>query len=66
MSKALIIAEKPSVATDLQRVLAQPAYGGKFTKEKDYFENEKLIISSAIYSWPDSVSSIWRCFSSMV
>lgn len=48
MSKALIIAEKPSVATDLQRVLAQPAYGGKFTKEKDYFENEKLIISSAI------------------
>ena len=46
MSKTLIIAEKPSVATDLSRVLAKEL--GKFEKKKDYFENDKAIISSAI------------------
>jgi DNA topoisomerase-3 len=42
MSKALIIAEKPSVARDLARVL------GKFQHEKDYFENDQYVISSAV------------------
>lgn len=40
--KTLIIAEKPSVAGDLARAL------GKFKKEKDWYENEEYIISSAI------------------
>jgi DNA topoisomerase-3 len=42
MSKSLIIAEKPSVAGDIARVL------GKFKKEKDFFENEEYVISWAI------------------
>jgi DNA topoisomerase-3 len=42
MSKSLIIAEKPSVAGDIARVL------GKFKKEKDFFENEEHVISWAI------------------
>ncbi len=42
MSKALIIAEKPSVARDLARAL------GKFRDEKDYFENDHYVISSAV------------------
>jgi DNA topoisomerase III len=42
MGKALVIAEKPSVALDLTRAL------GKFEKKGDYFENEAYIISSAI------------------
>ncbi len=42
MSKALIIAEKPSVARDLARAL------GKFKDEKDFFENEQYVISSAV------------------
>src|SRR5438309_4929583 len=42
MSKSLVIAEKPSVATDLVRVLR------KFKKEKDFFENDRYVISSAI------------------
>lgn len=42
MSKSLIIAEKPSVAADLARVL------GKFKKEKDFFENDQYVISSAV------------------
>ncbi len=42
MPKALIIAEKPSVAADLARAL------GRFEKKDDYFENERWIISSAI------------------
>ncbi|MDR1304108.1 MAG: DNA topoisomerase III [Verrucomicrobiales bacterium] len=42
MGKALIIAEKPSVAGDLAKAL------GKFTKEKDFFENDDYVISSAI------------------
>ncbi|MFT5110276.1 MAG: DNA topoisomerase-3, partial [Pseudoalteromonas tetraodonis] len=46
MPKTLIIAEKPSVATDLSKVLAKKL--GKFEKKKDYFENDQAIISSAI------------------
>lgn len=42
MGKTLIIAEKPSVANDLARVL------GKFKKEKDWFENDDYVISSAV------------------
>ena len=48
MSKTLIIAEKPSVATDLARVLAKLPEFGKFERKKDYFENESAYISSAI------------------
>ena len=40
--KSLVIAEKPSVATDLAKVLKVP----KATS--DYFENEKWVISSSI------------------
>src|SRR6266480_2963698 len=42
MSKSLIIAEKPSVASDLSRAL------GKFKREKDFFENDQYVISSAV------------------
>jgi DNA topoisomerase-3 len=42
MSKSLIIAEKPSVASDLARAL------GGFKKEGDHFENDQYVISSAI------------------
>ncbi len=42
MSKQLIIAEKPSVAQDIARVL------GGFTREGDYFESEEFVLSSAI------------------
>ena len=42
MSKQLIIAEKPSVAQDIARAL------GGFTKEKDYFESEHYVLSSAV------------------
>ena len=42
MSKKLIIAEKPSVATDIARAL------GNFTKETDYFESDEYILSSAV------------------
>ena len=42
MGKTLIIAEKPSVAGDIARVL------GKFKKEKDFFENEQYVISWAV------------------
>ena len=43
-----ILAEKPSVATDLARVLGGEPSVGKFKKEKDFFENEGYIISSAV------------------
>ncbi len=50
MSKTLIIAEKPSVATDLSRALAKKL--GKFEKKgKDrntYFENDTHVITSAV------------------
>ncbi len=42
MSKSLIIAEKPSVATDITRAL------GGFTKHTDYFENDQFVVSSAV------------------
>src|SRR6476646_2994473 len=42
MGKALIIAEKPSVASDISKVL------GKFQKHDDYFENDDYVISSAV------------------
>lgn len=42
MSKSLIIAEKPSVAADIARVL------GSFTKHTDYFENDQYVVSSAV------------------
>ena len=45
-SKTLIIAEKPSVATDLARVLGKVL--GKFERKKDYFENDQAYISSAV------------------
>jgi DNA topoisomerase-3 len=40
--KSLIIAEKPSVATDLARAL------GKVPKKGDHFENDDYVISSAV------------------
>ncbi len=48
MAKALIIAEKPSVATDLSRVLGKMPNIGKFDKREDYFENDQYLISSAV------------------
>src|SRR5664279_4917481 len=42
MSKTLIIAEKPSVATDISKAL------GGFTKHDDYFESDKYVVSSAV------------------
>ena len=42
MSKALIIAEKPSVAADLARTL------GKFKKQDDHYENDDYVIASAV------------------
>ena len=50
MGKSLVIAEKPSVQTDLARVLGREL--GKFQKKgKDrnsYFENDAAVISSAV------------------
>ncbi len=48
MAKTLIIAEKPSVANDLARVLGKLPEFGKFEKKKDYFENDNAYISSAV------------------
>jgi len=42
MSKQLIIAEKPSVAGDIARVL------GGFKRHDDYFENDNYVLSSAV------------------
>ncbi|KJK16536.1 DNA topoisomerase III [Burkholderiaceae bacterium 16] len=42
MSKALIIAEKPSVAADIARAL------GGFTKHDEYFESNDYVLSSAV------------------
>jgi DNA topoisomerase III len=42
MGKALIIAEKPSVASDIARAL------GGFKKNNDYFESEQYVLSSAV------------------
>ncbi|MFN7140143.1 MAG: DNA topoisomerase III, partial [Limisphaerales bacterium] len=42
MGKALIIAEKPSVANDIAKAL------GGFTKHGDYFESDNYVLSSAV------------------
>src|ERR1041384_6973529 len=42
MGKALIIAEKPSVAADISKAL------GGFTRHEDYFESDKFVLSSAV------------------
>src|SRR5471032_3118114 len=42
MGKALIIAEKPSVAGDISKAL------GKFVKHDDYYENDDYVVSSAV------------------
>ncbi len=42
MGKALIIAEKPSVAADIAKAL------GGFTKQADFFESDHYVISSAV------------------
>ncbi|MCA2997968.1 MAG: DNA topoisomerase III [Rhodocyclaceae bacterium] len=42
MSKSLIIAEKPSVASDIAKAL------GGFTKHADYFESDDYVLSSAV------------------
>src|SRR5216117_996468 len=42
MSKSLIITEKPSVATDIAKAL------GGFKKGKDYYDNERYVISWAV------------------
>jgi DNA topoisomerase-3 len=50
MGKTLIIAEKPSVMTDLSRALAKPL--GKFEKQGSgrdvYYENDSAVITSAV------------------
>ena len=51
MSKTLIIAEKPSVATDLSKALSKKL--GRFTKkgksrDAQYFENDQAMITSAV------------------
>lgn len=40
--KKLIIAEKPSVAADIAKVL------GKAKKTDDYYENDEYVIASAL------------------
>src|ERR1700761_1100823 len=42
MGKSLIIAEKPSVASDIAKAL------GGFERHGDYFENDRYVVSSAI------------------
>src|SRR5580698_9335854 len=42
MGKTLIIAEKPSVATDISKAL------GGFKKVDDYFESDQYVLSSAV------------------
>ncbi|MCC6356388.1 MAG: DNA topoisomerase III [Verrucomicrobiae bacterium] len=57
--KTLIIAEKPSVATDIARAL------GKVGRKGDHFENDEYVISSAIghlveLCKPDQLDKKWR------
>jgi DNA topoisomerase III len=42
MGKALIIAEKPSVATDISRAL------GGFKKQEEYYESDRYVLTSAV------------------
>ena len=44
--KTLVIAEKPSVASDIVKALAPLA--GKFEKQDEYFESENYVITSAV------------------
>ncbi|HEX7437167.1 MAG TPA: DNA topoisomerase III [Caldimonas sp.] len=46
MTKALIIAEKPSVAQDIVRALTTTS--GKFDKHDEYFESDKYVVTSAV------------------
>ena len=46
MSKALVIAEKPSVAQDIVRALTP--LSGKFEKHADHFENDRYVVTSAV------------------
>lgn len=42
MGKALVIAEKPSVASDITKAL------GGFKRHEDYFESDQFVVSSAV------------------
>ena len=44
--KLLVVAEKPSVAADIARALADGS--GKFRRDKDFFENDRYVVSSAV------------------
>jgi DNA topoisomerase-3 len=60
IEKTLIIAEKPSVAGDLAKVLP-----GKFTKTKTHFESEDFIVSYAIghlvsICYPEEISPAYQ------
>ena len=44
--KLLVVAEKPSVAADIARALG--GVSGKFTRQKDFFENDEYVVSSAV------------------
>ena len=58
--KTLIIAEKPSVATDLAKVLP-----GKFKREKTHFEGDKYVVSYAIghlvsICYPEEIDPVYQ------
>jgi DNA topoisomerase-3 len=58
--KTLIIAEKPSVAADLTKVLP-----GKFKKEKTHFEGENYVVSYAIghlvsICYPEEIDPVYQ------
>ncbi len=60
MSKTLIIAEKPSVASDLAKVLP-----GKFVKHKTHFEGDNYLVSFAIghlvaICYPEEINPAWQ------
>ena len=44
--KLLVVAEKPSVAADIARALGTAS--GKFVRQKDFFENDEYVVSSAV------------------
>ncbi len=44
--KTLVIAEKPSVAQDIVRAMTPQL--GAFTKHDDHFENEQMVVTSAV------------------
>ncbi len=58
--KILIIAEKPSVAADLAKVLP-----GKFKREKTHFEGDKYVVSYAIghlvsICYPEEINPVYQ------